>query len=55
VKAHASAAAEFAHRLSTGEGGPGGYTHGALFGPEVAIAAGGDFLVDHGHESPLSG
>jgi NADPH:quinone reductase-like Zn-dependent oxidoreductase len=51
----AAVAAEVALRLSRGEGSLGAYTPGALFGLEVAIAAGGKFLVDHGHESPVRG
>lgn len=39
-------ATEVALRLSRGEGRPGAYTPGALFGPEVAIAAGGEFVLD---------
>ncbi len=42
----AAVAAEVALRLARGEGSPGAYTPGALFGPEVAIAAGGEFLID---------
>lgn len=39
-------ATEVALRLSRGEGRPGAYTPGALFGPELATAAGGEFLLD---------
>ena len=38
-------AAEVAERLLKGEGRPGAYTPGALFGPELAEAVGGTFLV----------
>ena len=38
-------AAEVAERLLQGEGRPGAYTPGALFGPELAEAAGGEFLL----------
>ncbi|GAC1367538.1 MAG: saccharopine dehydrogenase NADP-binding domain-containing protein [Ktedonobacteraceae bacterium] len=38
-------AAEVAKRLFKGEGRPGSYTPGALFGPELAEAIGGEFLV----------
>lgn len=41
----AAVAAEVALRLAHGEGRPGAYTPGALFGPELAIAAGGEFLI----------
>jgi short subunit dehydrogenase-like uncharacterized protein len=40
------AAAEVAVRLARGEGRPGAYTPGALFGPELAEAAGGRFILD---------
>lgn len=40
----AAVAVEVALRLSNGEGRPGAYTPGTLFGPEPAIAAGGEFL-----------
>ena len=39
-------AAEVALRLSRGEGTPGAATPGAMFGPELAEAAGGTFLLD---------
>lgn len=39
-------AAEVAARLARGEGRPGAYTPGALFGPELAEAAGGRFVLD---------
>ncbi|SEG88627.1 Uncharacterized conserved protein [Actinacidiphila yanglinensis] len=42
----ASAAAEVAARLARSEGRPGAYTPGALFGPDLAVAAGGTLLVD---------
>ncbi len=41
----AAVAAEVAHRLLTGAGRPGAYTPGALFGPELAEAVGGEFLL----------
>lgn len=41
-------AAEVAQRLIRGEGTPGAHTPGALFGPELSEAVGGEFLVDHG-------
>jgi short subunit dehydrogenase-like uncharacterized protein len=41
----AGAAAEVAMRLARGEGRPGAHTPGALFGPEVAVAAGGEFVT----------
>ncbi len=42
----ANVAAEVARRLARGEGKPGAYTPGALFGPELAEAAGGEFIFD---------
>lgn len=39
-----AAMAEVAVRLARGEGRPGAHTPGALFGPELAVAAGGTFL-----------
>lgn len=45
-------AAEVALRLARGEGSPGAYTPGSLFGPELAIAAGGQFLVDGASSAP---
>lgn len=41
----AKVAAEAASRLSRGEGRPGAYTPGSLFGPELAEHAGGRFLL----------
>jgi len=40
------AVAEVASRLARGEGRPGAYTPGALFGPELAEAAGAELSVD---------
>ena len=45
----AKVAAEVALRLSRGEGRPGAWTPGALFGPELAEQAGGTFFVDGVH------
>jgi len=42
----AAAAAEVARRLLSGRGRPGTYTPGALFGPELAEAAGGELLIN---------
>jgi short subunit dehydrogenase-like uncharacterized protein len=42
----AAVAAEVAQRLLKGEGRPGSYTPGALFGPELAEAVGGTFLIE---------
>jgi short subunit dehydrogenase-like uncharacterized protein len=42
----AAVAAEVADRLVRGAGRPGAHTPGALFGPELAVAAGGRLLVD---------
>jgi hypothetical protein len=36
--------AEVALRLARGDGRPGAYTPGALFGPELAEAAGAQFV-----------
>lgn len=47
----AAAAAEVAQRLARGEGRPGAHTPGALFGPALALAAGGEFLINQGRES----
>jgi len=41
----ATVAAEVAGRLLKGEGRPGSYTPGALFGPDLAEAIGGEFLI----------
>ena len=43
----ASVAAEVTQRLLAGEGHPGAHTPGSLFGPTLAEAAGGEFLLDH--------
>ena len=42
----ASVAVEVTSRLCRGEGKPGAYTPGALFGPELAEDAGGQFVLD---------
>jgi len=47
----AVATAEVAQRLARGEGRPGAHTPGALFGPALAVAAGGEFLTDQGRAS----
>ena len=39
-----AATAEVAIRLARGEGRPGAFTPGALFGPDLAVAAGGVFV-----------
>ncbi len=39
------AATEVAQRLAKGEGRPGAFTPAGLFGPEVALAAGAEFVV----------
>ncbi|MGV9244435.1 hypothetical protein [Streptomyces sp. NPDC003710] len=41
----AAVAAEVASRLVRGEGRPGAHTPGSLFGPELAVKAGGQFLL----------
>jgi len=46
----AAVTAEVTQRLLKGEGRPGAHTPGALFGPELAEAAGGEFVLDPGHE-----
>jgi short subunit dehydrogenase-like uncharacterized protein len=38
---------EVVQRLAKGEGRPGAFTPARLFGPEVALAAGGEFVVTH--------
>jgi hypothetical protein len=42
-------AATVAERLLADQGQPGAYTPGALFGPELAEAAGGIFLLTPPH------
>ncbi len=42
----AAAAAEVALRLARGEGRPGAWFPGELFGAELALAAGGEFILD---------
>lgn len=42
----AAAAAEVAIRLARGEGRPGAYFPGELFGAELAVVAGGEFILD---------
>jgi hypothetical protein len=42
----ARVATEVALRLARGQGRPGAFTPGALFGPELAGAAGGEFLLE---------
>jgi short subunit dehydrogenase-like uncharacterized protein len=44
----AAAAAEVATRLARNEGRPGAYTPGSLFGPELAVQAGGRFVLAEG-------
>jgi hypothetical protein len=39
-------ASEVAMRLARGEGRPGAFTPGELFGTELAIAAGGTFVEE---------
>lgn len=41
-----AAAAEVTGRLARGQGVPGAYTPAAAFGPELAVAAGGQFVLD---------
>ncbi|HEV2634408.1 MAG TPA: hypothetical protein VGX23_04635 [Actinocrinis sp.] len=38
--------AEIARRLLAGEGRPGAFTPAALFGSELALACGGEYLID---------
>ncbi len=40
----AGAVTEVAQRLAKGEGRPGAFTPARLFGPEVALAAGAEFV-----------
>lgn len=42
----AAVMAEVARRLVRGEGHPGAHTPGALFGPPLALAAGGEFFIE---------
>lgn len=51
----AAVAAEVTQRLLKGEGRPGAYTPGALFGAGLAEAVGGEFLVEQGHASARCG
>jgi short subunit dehydrogenase-like uncharacterized protein len=37
--------AKVARRLARGEGKPGAFTPGALFGPDLAVSAGGQFII----------
>jgi hypothetical protein len=41
-----SVAAEAAIRLTRGDERPGAYTPAAVFGPGLATASGGEFIVD---------
>ncbi|WP_100523003.1 saccharopine dehydrogenase NADP-binding domain-containing protein [Mycobacteroides abscessus] len=41
----AAAVTEVAQRLAAGEGRPGAFTPGRLFGPDLALAAGAEYLV----------
>ena len=41
-----AATAEVAMRLARGEGTPGAYTPGALFGPDLAVVAGAEFVIE---------
>ncbi|HJW41788.1 MAG TPA: hypothetical protein VJ476_11240, partial [Rhizomicrobium sp.] len=38
--------AEVTRRLARGEGRPGAFTPGALFGPHLALACGGQFVLN---------
>ena len=38
-------AAEIARRLLAGEGRPGAFTPAALFGPSLALACGGEYVI----------
>jgi hypothetical protein len=38
--------AEVARRLLAGEGRPGAFTPAALFGPSLALACGGEYVID---------
>jgi short subunit dehydrogenase-like uncharacterized protein len=51
----ASVAAAVAARLARGEGRPGAYTPGALFGAGLAEEAGGQFLLPHEAPAAQSG
>jgi hypothetical protein len=41
----AGAVTEVAQRLAKGEGRPGAFTPAGLFGPEVALTAGAEFMI----------
>lgn len=51
----AAVAAEVTQRLLKGEGRPGSYTPGALFGPELSEAVGGKFIIDRGVSAEVKG
>jgi len=51
----ADVAAEVAHRLAKGDGRPGAHTPGALFGPALAEAVDGAFLIDQSRASSQRG
>ncbi|WP_432827381.1 hypothetical protein [Dactylosporangium sp. CA-092794] len=51
----AAVTAEVALRLARGEGRPGAFTPGALFGPALAEAAGAEFLIDDHHAPSTRG
>jgi hypothetical protein len=40
--------AEVTRRLLAGEGRPGAFTPAALFGPSLALACGGEYVIDDG-------
>ena len=50
----ATVAAKVAEWLIQGKGQPGAYTPGALFGPELAEAAGGEFFIDNNIDSNIT-
>lgn len=51
----AAVTVEVTRRLLDGQGRPGAHTPGSLFGPELAEAAGGEFVLDDGSGAPVRG
>jgi short subunit dehydrogenase-like uncharacterized protein len=47
--------AEVARRLLNGEGQPGAYTPAALFGPSLALACGGEYVIEDMADSATEG
>jgi short subunit dehydrogenase-like uncharacterized protein len=47
--------AEIARRLLAGEGRPGAFTPAALFGPSLALACGGEYVLDDSADKSVEG